>query len=332
MRELRVGVAGAGLIAGEHVHAYAATPGVRVVAVADPVPDKAARLASTVGASVVADLDAILETGVDIVSVCTPPRSHAALTVQALQAGAAVLCEKPIARTLDDARRIVDASRDAAGIVMVGHVSRFEPDHRQAKQVVDAGHLGSVQMASHSMTTSLPGWSENGWLADIEESGGPLVDLAVHSFDYLAWATGSHPVRVHAVGADTAAGPSTYVLTNLRYASGAIGLVETSWAHPAAYGFKLRAELIGTEGRLSWDYDHLNGGTMYRTGGDTSWFDPLGDRGYLAEIGRFTEAVRSSGPSPVDAEEGLVALRTALAALESVRSGRTIDLTTWEPG
>ena len=78
-------------------------------------------------------------------------------------------------------------------------------------------------MLSHSMTTSLPGWSEDGWLADIEQSGGPLVDLGVHSFDYLAWATGSHPVRVHAVGADTPAGPSTYALATVRYASGAIG-------------------------------------------------------------------------------------------------------------
>jgi len=328
--DLRVGVAGAGLIAGEHVRAYAATPGTQVVAIADPVADKAERLASQVGATVVADLDGILETGVDIVSVCTPPVSHAALTIAALRAGAHVLCEKPIARSLGDARRIVEAAGRATGILMIAHVSRFEPDHRQAKDVVDAGHLGTVQMATHSMTTSLPGWSENDWLADIEQSGGPLVDLAVHSFDFLAWATGSHPVRVHAVGADTAVGPASYVLTTVRYASGALGLVETSWAHPVSYGFKLRAELVGTDGRLSWDYDHINGGTTYRTGGDTSWFDPLGNRGYRTEIARFTEAARRGGPSPVAAEDGLAALRTALAALESVRTGHTIDLATWE--
>ncbi len=330
MPALRVGVIGAGLIAGEHVSAYAATPGVQLVAVADPVAGKAERLAASVGAAVVPDLDGVLDAGVDIVSVCTPPTSHAELTIEALRADAHVLCEKPIARTLEDARRIVEASRLASGILMVGHVSRFEPDHRQAKDVVDSGHLGAVQMASHSMTTSVPGWSQDGWLTDVAESGGPLVDLAVHSFDYLAWATGSQPVRVHAVGADTAAGPATYVLTTVRYASGAIGLVETSWAHPVAHGFKLRAELIGAEGRLSWDYDHLNGGTMYRAAGDTSWFDPLGNRGYVAEIGCFTDAIRDGAPSPVSVEDGFAAVRTALAARESIDSGRTIDLTTWE--
>ncbi len=196
--------------------------------------------------------------------------------------------------------------------------------------MVDSGRLGAVQMLSHSMTTSVPAWSEDGWLADIEMSGGPLVDLGVHSFDYLSWATGSRPVRVHAVAADTPAGAATYALTTLRYAGGAMALVESSWAHPVSHGFKLRAELTGTEGRLSWDYDHLNGGTVYRRAGDTTWFDPLGNRGFRAELGAFIAAVRTGAPSPVPAAAGFDALRTAVAALESARTGATVDLTGWE--
>ena len=90
---------------------------------------------------------------------------------------------------------------------MIGQVSRFEPDHRQAKTLVDDGMIGQAQMVKHSITTSFPGWSEGGWLADAKVSGGPLVDLSVHSFDYLSWVTGSPAVRVTAVGADSAAGP-----------------------------------------------------------------------------------------------------------------------------
>jgi myo-inositol 2-dehydrogenase/D-chiro-inositol 1-dehydrogenase len=213
---------------------------------------------------------------------------------------------------------------------MVGQVSRYEPDHSSAKQVVDAGQLGSLQMLSHSMTTCLPEWSEGGWLSDFAMSGGPLLDLGVHSFDFLSWATGSTPVRVHAVGADTPAGASTYALATVRYASGAIALVESSWAHPVSHGFKLRAELVGTEGRLSWDYDQINGGTLHRKDGQVTVFGPLGARGFHAEVGAFVEAVRAGGPSPVPVGAGFEALRTALAALESVRTGETIDLTTWE--
>lgn len=324
-----MGIAGAGMIAGVHARAYAAMPGVRLVAVADPVAAKAERLAAEVGTEQPPDLDALLEADLDILSVCTPSPTHADLAVRALESGLSVLCEKPIARTLDDARRIVRASETAAGICMIGHVSRFEPDHLQAQQVVASGQLGRVHMMSHSITTSLPGWSEAGWLADIDLSGGPLVDLAVHSFDYLSWVTHSEPVRVHAVGADTAVGRATYAVTHVRYASGALGLVETSWAHPASHGFKVAVELVGDEGRLSWDYDSIAGGWLHRRTGSSTRFDPLGERGFTAEIRSFTEAVRHGAPSPVPARDGLSALRTALAALESLRSGAVVDLTTW---
>jgi predicted dehydrogenase len=328
--DLRVGVAGAGMIAGEHVRAYAVTQGVRVVAVADPVVSKAEQLGAVVGAAAVPDLEAVLAAGVDVVSVCTPPLTHCELAVRALEAGCSVLCEKPIARTLSDARRIIEVARSATGILMVGQVSRFEPDHAAAKAVVDSGQLGAVQMVSHSMTTAMPGWSEGGWFGDVVQSGGPLFDLGVHSFDYLAWVTGGTPVRVNAVGSDTPAGASSYALATVRHDNGAMGTVESSWAHPASHGFVLRAEIVGTEGRLSWDYDGLTSGMLHRDGHDPVRFEPLGARGYVAEVAGFVDAVRAGGPSPVPAEAGFGAARTALAALESIRTGETIDLTRWE--
>ena len=321
---MRVGIVGAGLVAGVHVDAYAQVPGAHVVAVADPVRPKAERLAARCSAEAVSDLGELTAAGVEVVSICTPPSTHSALTVAALEAGLHVLCEKPIARTLEDARRIVAASHEAPGLLMIGHVSRFETDHRKAKQVVDAGHLGRVRMVSHSMTTSVPGWSEASWLEDVDLSGGPLVDLGVHSFDYLSWLTVSAPVRVNTVGTDT------YALATVRYDSGAIGLVETGWAHPASHGFMLRTEVVGSAGRLAWDYGSINGGTMYLADGPTTWFGPIGQRGFVAEIGHFVEAIRDGRPSPVSAEVGLTALRTALAALESLRTGRTVDLRGWD--
>jgi len=327
---LRVGVVGAGLIAGCHVRAYAATASIDVVAIADPRDSKAERLAASVGATACVDLDDVLALGVDVVSVCTPPASHAELTVRALEAGRHVLCEKPLSVKLGDARQIVQAAEASDRLTMIGHVSRFEPDHRAAKDVVEAGQVGDVVMMTHSMTTSLPGWSEDGWLARPEESGGPLLDLAVHSFDYLAWIIGSPAVRVHAVASDSPAGPSTYAVATVRYANGALGQVEASWAHPATRGFKAAVEITGTEGRVSWDYDSINGGAIHLDDGAVAWLDPLGERGFAGEIAAFTEAVRSGGPSPVPVSEGYAATRTALAAIHSVRHGEPVDLTTWE--
>lgn len=329
MKELRAGIAGAGFIATPHLNAYAAAPEVRVVGVTDTVLAKAERLAGQVDAVACTSFDELLDLELDVVSICTPPATHAALSIQALEAGLHVLCEKPIARNLADARRIVAAAQSAPGILMVGHVSRYEPDHRAAKTVVDDGLLGQVRMLSHSMTTAMPGWSQGGWLSDFEQSGGPVVDLGVHSLDFLTWCAGSAPVRVHAVGADTAIGPATYMLTTVRYASGAMALVESSWAHPVSSGFRLSTEIVGTEGRLGWDYDSISGGVVNLADGTTRALDPLSDRGFRSEIDSFLAAARSGAPSPVSAEQGFTALRTALAALESRDTGTMIDLTSW---
>lgn len=327
---LRVGVVGAGLIAGCHVRAYGRIPDVEVVAVADPQRAKAEHLAASAGAMACSGLDEVLDLEADVISVCTPPRSHAELTVRALGAGRHVLCEKPVALSLTDAARIQRAADASDRVLMIAHVSRYEPDHRAARDLVYSGEIGQVAMMAHSMTTSMPGWSEGGWLARPEESGGPLLDLAVHSFDYLAWVIQSPAIRVHAVAADSPAGPGTYAVATVRYANGALGQVEASWAHPVARGFKAVVEIAGTNGRVSWSYDGINGGAIYRADGETTWLDPLGERGYTREIAAFVEAVRSGGPSPVPVADGVAATRTALAALESVRTRAAVDLTTWE--
>ena len=323
--ELRVGIIGAGYIARAHLAAYAATPGVRVVAVADPVGEKATALAAHVGAEAVTDARSLLEK-VDAVSVCTPSPTHADLVLEALAGGCHVLCEKPLARTLEDADRIVAAAGATDRIVMIGHVSRFEPDHARAREIVAAGALGEVRMLSQSIVSATPSWSEGSWLLDHERSGGPIVDLAIHSLDYLAWLHGHRAIRVDATAARTDAGPDTYALITVRYADGAIGSVETSWGHPPAYGFRVATEVSGTMGRLWWDYDGLVPGVVTTTAGESRRLEVLGDRGFRAEIGAFVEAIRTGGPSPIPATAARDALRTAIAALTSVRTGQPVTI------
>lgn len=324
--ELRVGIIGAGYIAQAHAAAYAATPGVRVVAVADPVFAKGDALATRLGGRGVTTLGEVLAAGVDAISVCTPTPTHCELVIEALAAGVHVLCEKPIALTIDDADRMIDASASADGMLMIGHVSRFEPEHARAQQLVAARRLGDLHLSSQSITGAAPTWSEGAWLADLGRSGGPIVDLAIHSFDYLAWLHQSEPVRVTALAADTDAGPESYALITLRFASGAVATVETSWAHPVAHGFHLVTEISGSAGRLSWTYDDVCPGTMVSSDGGTTRFDPLGNRGFRSEIASFVSAIGNGEPPPVTAEQGRAALRTALAARESVRRGRPVDI------
>jgi len=324
--DLRVGIAGAGFIARAHAEAYAATPGVRIVGIGDPVPAKAEELAGRTGAAPFGSLDQLLSAGVDAVSICTPTPTHCELVLAALDAGVSVLCEKPIAYSLADADRMIDAAATAQGLLMVGHVSRFEPEHARARQMVAAGSLGELHMSSQTITAAAPGWSEGGWLHDHSQSGGPIVDLAIHSFDYLTWIHCSEPIRVTALAADTDAGVSTYALVTLRMANGAVATVETSWAHPVAHGFRLVTEIAGSDGRLGWTYDGVMLGSMVDCNAKTTRFDPLGERGFRSEIAAFVNAIRNGLEPPVTALEARSALATAVAARESVRTGRPVTI------
>lgn len=323
---VRAGIIGAGYIAASHADAYHAHPGVELAFIADPVVAKADALAARYGATGLADVAELLACDVDLVSVCTPTPTHADIVVASLAAGKNVLCEKPIARTLEDSSRIVQAARVGPGLLMIGHVSRFEPDHWAARDVVADGQIGTIAMMSQSITGSFPGWSQDGWLADPAQSGGPLVDLAIHSFDFLTWVCGARPLRVHAVGSVGSGGLIDYALATVRYDTGAMALVETSWAHPENQGLSVATELVGIDGRLGWDYQGISLGGMHTASGRTKSFNPLGSRGFHREIAAFVDAVSGGQPSPVPAEDGLLALRMALAADESIRTGAAVEL------
>ena len=323
---VKVAVVGAGFIAQAHAAAYDAHPGAELAFVTDPVTAKAEALADRYGARSVEGLDALLASDVEAVSVCTPSPTHADIAIAALAVGKHVLCEKPLARTLADGHRIVEADRHSDGLLMIGHVSRFEPDHRAARDAVTEGRIGDVRMMAQSIIGEMPTWSEQGWLDDHAQSGGPLVDLAVHSFDYLTWVSGATPVRVHAVGSARPDGLVDYALATVTYDSGALAVVETSWAHPAGHGLEVATELSGTEGRITWDYARSAVGTVKRSGQRPEHLSQLGDRGFRAEIAAFLQAVDDGSPSPVAAEEALGALELSLAAAESLRIRRTVRL------
>lgn len=323
---LKAAIVGAGYIAGSHADAYRAHPNIELSLTFDDVGSKATALAAQFGGRVAHTFDQVLDSDVDLVSVCTPSPTHADLAIAALTAGKSVLCEKPIARTLVDARRMVAAAKSTGGLLMVGHVSRFEPDHRAARDAIAAGNIGTVRMMSQSLTSSFPGWSQNGWLADTAQSGGPLLDLGVHSFDFLNWISGGRPIRVHAVGSARADGLIDYALTTIRYDNGAMGVVETGWAHPENAGLSVATEIAGTSGRLSWDYSGISVGSLHTRSGRSQQFSPLGARGFRSEIAAFAQAVRNGLPSPVPAVEAELAAQVSLAALQSIESGAMVDL------
>src|SRR5947209_15920048 len=169
-KTLRVGVAGAGFIGAVHAQALRQVAAVEVVGIADPIAAKAEPLAKATGSRVFADYAALLKAGVDVLCVCLPPALHLPAAEAAARAGAHVLMEKPIARTLAEADAMCEACRQAGVNLMVGFTHHFYPEMIEARRLVAAGAIGRplIVLDHMSITYSfvLP------WYRDKEINGG----------------------------------------------------------------------------------------------------------------------------------------------------------------
>ena len=327
----RVALIGAGNMGGWHAKQWRKIPGVELVGVLDTRRD-----ASVATGEAYNDWDNLLRSArPDIIDICTPTPAHRRYVELAAAAGKAIFVEKPLARTLEDCDAIVSAVETAGGPVMSGHVVRYFPEYLKAKQIVDSGGVGNpvtVRTARMAAFPSITG-REN-WYADPEKSGGVVLDMILHDFDWLRWVFG--PVtRVYAKGLFAGSHYSAkldYALVTLRFASGVIGHVTGSWAHPG--GFRTSFEIAGDKGMVAHDSaDSAPLSIAVRAaGGQSSGVavpeSPMLDTDdpYYQELSAFVDALRCDCPSPITVYEARDAARIALAALQSITSGNAVTL------
>jgi predicted dehydrogenase len=293
---------------------------------------RAAALAAQYGGQAFASLEAALDSS-DLIDICTPPAEHARATIAAARAGKHVVCEKPIARHLADAQAMIAACESAGVRLFVAHVVRFFPEFARAKAVLDSGALGRLGVLRSVRGGAPPGHS--GWFADVAQSGGVTLDVAIHDIDYMRWLCGD-VARVFARGLTFRGLAVDHALITLRFASGAIGHIEASWAFPAG-NFRTSFELAGTEGLLAYDSDEAKPlEVQYHAGAapdrppTLGAAVPLHDDPYLLELKHVLDALDSGSAFLITPHDALAALRVALAAIESLRTGRPVDIATFE--
>lgn len=313
----RVGIIGAGGMGSTHAR-HLRGLGTAEIGVFDPIAEKARAVGDAHGAQVFESWDAILAWA-DAVDICTPTPSHAELAGQAIAAGRALLVEKPLALTLDEARGIVLAAEGAGLPLVVGHVVRYFPEFKLANKMVKDGKVGKPAAIRMRRGGGLP---RAEWFLDHSLSGGILVDLAVHDFDWLRWTFGEVKyLFAKSVGARTNRGPD-YALTTLTFECGAVAHVESTWMDPA--GGRVTLEVCGSAGMF--EYDSRNTATLRtHTPGGAKAEAPLSptDDPYRNQLAAFLECLET-GVSPVTGADGFAALSIGLAARESAISGRIV--------
>jgi UDP-N-acetyl-2-amino-2-deoxyglucuronate dehydrogenase len=251
--QLRAAIVGCGTVAANHARAYRAASGVDLVACCDPVPGRAAAFAARHGIeAAVGDMDALLDLGADVVSVCTPHPTHEAVVLAAAARGVHVLCEKPIAVDLSAGLRMVEACEAAGVILGVAFQRRFWPAARRIRAAIEDGTVGipvlghaSVLLHRDTGYYTADAWRGT-WATD---GGGVLMTQAIHHLDLLMWFMGD-VVEVSARAATFAHADAIEVedtlVATLRYAGGGLATLSASTALAPGLGAQVR--ITGTTG------------------------------------------------------------------------------------
>ena len=303
MSRPRVGFLGTGWIGRHRMEAMLATEAIEAAAIADPSPEMLAQAqALAPGAAAVADLDAMLGLDLDAVVIATPSALHADQSIAALEAGAAVFCQKPLGRDAAEASRVVDAARAADRRLGVDFSYRHTAGMQAIKALVEGGELGrvfAVDLVFHNAYG--PG---KPWFYDRAQSGGGCVmDLGVHLVDLALWTLG-FPALQGEVAAQlfAAGGPvggdvvEDFAVAQFRLAGGTAVRLACSWKVHAGREAEIGAIFYGTDG----------GASLRNVGG--SFYD------FAAERYRGTEAEPLAGADPDWGGRAAAAWATALAA------------------
>ena len=329
MEKLRIGLVGAGVISHAHLPALLAL-GEEVVVFSRV--GAAELVAAHGGGTVVASFEELLER-VDVVDVVTPTPTHAGYVEAALRAGKDVVSEKPLARTDADADRLVALAARLGRTLYPAHVVRFFPEYAAAQRAVADGRLGELAVLRFSRSGAFPVRSP--WFADLELSGGIVLDQMVHDLDIARWFAGEvATVSAVASGGGNAESPVAAAHVLLTHVGGAVSQVSGVWG-AQHLPFTTSFSLAGTGGTLAHDSRAERGfdADLPPAGGPSGLVpdvDPA-ESPYHLELAEFLTAF-AGGPEPrVTATDGAVAVHLGNAALESIRTGRPVHLGTRTP-
>ena len=345
-RKIRVGIIGAGAIGKFHVDSYRELPDVEIVAIAEKGMKRAKERAAVVGVDrYFGDYRKLLAIEeIDAINVCTPNYLHCPQTLDALKAGKHVICEKPMAMNVAEARKMVAEARKAKKTFMMAFCQRFAATGQAAKKVVDAGDLGKVYHVriEYIRRRGIPGLG--GWFTRKEQAGGgPMLDVGVHFLDLVLWLTGYPHAATASAGSHrifghrddytylgmwgttpVPGGPFTVedLLSGfLRFRNGMTVKLEASWAcNSDARGF---VEILGDRGGL-------------RILPEVEFYGQHGDQlvdmkvqlpkvsGYVEELRHFVDCVRRRKTPMATGEQGVKVQRIIDALYRSAKLGREV--------
>jgi myo-inositol 2-dehydrogenase / D-chiro-inositol 1-dehydrogenase len=332
-RKINLGLIGAGRIGRVHAETLAfRIPQANLLAVSDVFLEAAEKCAADYNIpSALQDHRRILEDErIEAVIICSSTDTHARFITEAAEAGKHIFCEKPIDHDLQKIDQALSAVERHGVKLQVGFNRRFDPNFKQAHDLVAAGKIGTPHLVHIFSRDPAPPPIDY-----IKVSGGIFLDMTIHDFDMARYLIGSEVEEIYAVGGvmvDPAIGEAgdidTAVVT-LRYSNGAIGTIDNS--RQAVYGYDQRVEVFGSRGNVIVSNNKPHNAVYSDTDGVHAalplyFFLERYIEAYTAEMSAFIEAVQQDQAPPVSGIDGRIPVVMGLAAWKSYRENRPVKL------
>lgn len=324
---MRVGVVGVGAMGQNHARVYSEIAD--LVGVADPNVKAGGPVSNRFNVSYFTDHKDLLKEELDAVSVCVPTELHAKVALDVIKAEVPLIVEKPLATNVKEASRVVDAAKESGVTLAVGHIERHNPAVGAVHRHLKEGSYGDLVTATARRVSSFPGR-----VRDI----GVVMDLGVHDIDVLRYLVGAPVESVFALGGRKVHETfEDHANVLLRFENGVHGFVEVNWLTPMKVR---RLALTCLKNFVELDYTEQSITVSSSTLGPLDPFNlyqiPLEhhtqrihvrkEEPLKRELEDFLDAIRRKRPPLVPGEDALETLRVALAATESHRTGKLVQL------
>lgn len=356
MDKVRIGIIGCGGIANnKHMPALHRLPDVELVAFCDIIVERAEKAAKEYGiegARVYEDYKELLkDETIDVVHVLTPNREHSFITVDALEAGKHVMCEKPMAINTEEAQKMLDAAKRTGKKLTIGYQNRYRPDSWYLKRACDNGDLGEIYYAkAHAIRRrAVPTWGV--FLNEEEQGGGPLIDIGTHALDLTLWTMNNYEPKMvvgsvyKKLGDQRESGnawgdwdPEEFTVEDSAFGyivmkDGATIVLESSWALNSLDVDEAKTSLCGTKAGADMkgglrinkvQYGKQVVENVNLEAGGVAFFDGGAANPEDIEARMWIDAVKNDTDVVVKPEQAIVVTKILEAIYQSAREGKPV--------
>lgn len=355
MKKVRIGIVGCGGIANnKHLPSIKANGNFEIIAYCDILKEKAEKTKEKFGpenALIFTDYRELLKEELDAVYVLTPNKSHAEVSIAALNAGNHVMCEKPMAKTYEEAKQMVEAAKNSGKILDIGYQNRYRSDSTYLKRACENGDLGDIYYAkAHAIRRrAVPTWGV--FLNEEEQGGGPLIDIGTHALDLTLWMMDNYEPEsvtgsVYRKLADqTEQGnafgewnPKEFTVEDsafgfIKMKNGATIVLESAWAINSLEVDEAKTSLCGTKAGADMKDGLRINRVQYNKqcvekpalgAGEVAFFSGDNEKEEVIEQNIFYKAITEGTPTVVKPEQAMVVTQLLEAIYESAKTGKTI--------